>query len=143
MYSSDNCTTWHLGSLGDSNFTTSVSSTALTALYSDHWLGLDGNSTGVRLYYGAPDNLVHELALFPSSTHNPSQYISQSVFRGTNGNAGIASAWSDSSGLANLYLFDQNHEFQIWSNDFNVTHNATTNTSYGNWVNGELQQSRS
>lgn len=133
MYSTDSLTTWQLGSLGDHNFTASGSSTALTAFYSDHWLGQDGDSPGIRLYYGAPDNQVHELALFPNVS---SQYISQSIFRSTNGNAGIASGWWDGAGLGNLYMFDKNSQLQIWSNNFNFTHGATHNSSYGEWVEG-------
>ncbi|KAF6226908.1 hypothetical protein HO133_008349 [Letharia lupina] len=98
-------------------------------------LGQDGNSPGIRLYYGAPDNKVHELALFPNIS---SQYFSHSVIPGTNGNAGIASGWSDDSGLGNLYVFDKNNEFQIWSNNFNTTHDATQNASYDNWIEGGL-----
>ena len=135
LFSTDDLATWQLGSLGGYNFTASVSSTALTAFYSDHWLGQDGNSPGIRLYYGAPDNKVHELALFPNIS---SQYFSHSVIPGTNGIAGIASGWSDESGLGNLYVFDKNNEFQIWSNNFNTTHDATQNASYDNWIEGGL-----
>lgn len=134
IISADNLTTWQLVSLGDSNFTASVSSTSLTAFYSDHWLGQDGNSTGIRLYYGAPDNQIHELALFPSVG---SQYFSQFIFRGTNGNAGLSSAWWDAPGLGNLYVFDENNKFQVWSNNFSTTHDATQNAPYGNWVGGD------
>lgn len=131
LYSTDNLTTWILGSLGDNNFTASNSSTSLTAFYSDHWLGQDGNSTGIRLYYGAPDNQIHELALFPNVG---SQYFSQFIFPGTDGNAGFSSAWWDGPGLGNIYMFDENNKFQVWSNNFNTTHDATQNAPYGNWV---------
>ena len=137
LYSTDNCTTWQLGGLGFYRFKASVSSTALTAFYSNHWLGQDRNSSGIRLYYGAPDNKVHELAIF---TNNGPQYFSQHVFDGTNGNAGIASAWQDDLGLGFLYLFDQNGTFQTWSNNFSATHNATNNITFGDWVIGRLRQ---
>ncbi|KAL8783801.1 MAG: hypothetical protein Q9195_009268 [Heterodermia aff. obscurata] len=132
LYSIDNCTTWLIGSLGDYKFEASASSTALTAFYSDKWLGQDGNSSGIRLYYGAPDNHVHELALFPTSPDSPSQYFSHFVFPNSNGNAGLTSIWSEESGLGNLYMYDQNDEFQIWSNKFNTSQNDTAAT--GNWV---------
>ncbi|CAD6582626.1 MAG: hypothetical protein ASARMPREDX12_000992 [Alectoria sarmentosa] len=109
LYSTDNLLTWQLGSLGDCNITASVSSTALTAFFSDHWLGQDGNSTGIRLYYGAPDNQIRELALFPNVG---SRYFSQFIFSGTNGNAGFSSAWWDGPGLGNLYLFDEKTIFK-------------------------------
>ena len=133
MYSTDNFTTWILGSLGESNFTASASSTALTAFYSDRWLGQDRNSSGVRLYYGGPDNNVHELALFPNIS---SRYISQFVFPGTNGNAGITSGWWDGPGFGSLYSFDKNGNFQIWSNSFNSTSDTPRNSPYGNWLKG-------
>ncbi|CAD6580760.1 MAG: hypothetical protein ASARMPRED_000318 [Alectoria sarmentosa] len=131
LCSTDNLMTWQLGSLGDCNITASVSSTALTAFFSDHWLGQDGNSTGIRLYYGAPDNQIRELALFPNVG---SRYFSQFNFSGTNGNAGFSSAWWDGPGLGTLYLFDENNNFQVWSNNFNDTHDTTQPASYGKWV---------
>lgn len=138
MYSPDNFTTWQSSTLGSYNFTASPSSTALTAFYSHQWLGQDGNSSGVRLYYGGPDDQVHELALFPDVD---AQWFSQSILQGTNGNAGIASGWWDGPGFGNLYLFGKNNEFQIWSNNFNATRTTTEKASYGDWVNGLSQHS--
>lgn len=112
----------------------SVSSTALAAFFSDHWLGQDGNGTGIRLYYGAPDNQIHELALFPNVG---SQCFSQFVFSGTNGNAGFTSVFSDESGVGSLYLFDENNAFQVWSINFNDTHDTTRPACCGKWVEGE------
>ena len=135
LYSTDDFTTWQTGSLGDYNVTASTSSKALTAIYGDHWLGQSEDSAGVRLYYGALDNQVHELALFP---HAGSQYFAQFVFKGSDGNAGIAAVWQDGPGLGNLYTFDQHGELQIWGNNFNTTHisnNNNNNASLGEWVN--------
>ena len=90
------------------------------------------------MYYGAPDNQVHELAPFPNVN---SQYFPQHVFNGTNGNAGIGSMLWDGSGLGHLYIFDENDKLQHWSNNFTTTHDVSQNALYGSWIEGRLSPS--
>lgn len=52
--SADDLTTWQMGPLSDSKFDASGSISGLTVFYSDRWLDKDvGDSSGIRLYYGA------------------------------------------------------------------------------------------
>ncbi len=117
LISTDNATSWRSGPLGNSTVEASASAKALTAFHSEKWLGSDSlNTAGMRLYYGAPDNQVHELAFFINDT----AWSSQFVFKGTNGNAGLTSSWTDSTGRANLYLLNMDNDLKIWSSDIAV-----------------------
>jgi len=87
VISTDNLSTWLPPSKS------SPSAKALTATHSESWFGARrANSSGLRLYYGAPDNQIHELA---SALGDTSPWSPQFFFNGTNGNAGISGTTID------------------------------------------------
>lgn len=138
--STDNMTTWTNGSLGDSKFEASDASTAMTAFYSGSWLGATaGKSAGIRLYYGAPDNCIHELSL---SLGSSSSWNASSTFdNDTNGNAGMTSDWLESNATAQLWTLDTSNELKLWYYIYNITSDPTsdqtpTNVGYGQWFEG-------
>ena len=136
--STDNMTTWTDGPLGDSKLEASDASTAMAAFYSGSWLGeTAGKSAGIRLYYGAPDNCIHELSfsLGGSSSWNASFTFDN----GTNGNAGMTSDWLESNATAQLWTLDTSNALKLWYYIYNTTNenNQTpANIGYGQWVEG-------
>lgn len=105
-YSTDNLATRQLGSLGDFDFTALVSSTALTAFYSDSLTaGLAKTETaqGYVCTMG-PRHHAYGVALFPTVG---SQCFAPAIVHGTNGNAGFSCAWQDSLGLGIMCVFDE------------------------------------
>lgn len=136
--SRDNMTTWTNGPLGDSKFEASDASTAMTAFYSGSWLGeTAGKSAGIRLYYGAPDNCIHELSF---SLGSSSSWNASSTFdNNTNGNAGMTSDWLDPNATAQLWTLDTSNELQLWYYIYNTTNQndqTPANINYGQWVQG-------
>ena len=137
--STDNMTTWTDGPLGGSKFEASDASTAMTAFYSGSWLGKTaGKSAGIRLYYGAPDNCIHELSfsLGSSSSWNASFTFDDN----TNGNAGMTSDWLEPNATAQLWTLDLSNELQLWYHVYNTTDEnsdrAPANIAYGQWAEG-------
>lgn len=136
--STDNMTTWTDGPLGSSMFEASDASTAMTAFYSGSWLGeTAGKSAGIRLYYGAPDNCIHELSfnLGRSSSWNASSTFDSEA----NGNAGMTSDWLESNATAQLWTLDTNNELQLWYHIYNTTNadsQTPANIGYGEWIQG-------
>ena len=134
----DNMTSWTDGPLGDSKFEASDASTAMTAFYSGSWLGATaGKSAGIRLYYGAPDNCIHELSfsLGSSSSWNASFTFDNN----TNGNGGMTSDWQESNATAQLWTLDTSNELKLWYHIYNTTNknNQTpANVAYGLWDEG-------
>ena len=91
-----------------------------------------GNSSGLRLYYGATDNQVHELAFALGST----SWSLQSTFNATNGNAGIsASNPSPHTGEALLFMMDTQNQIRVWKLNSTVKPDPSFMT-YGNWSQG-------
>ncbi|CAF9903017.1 MAG: hypothetical protein ALECFALPRED_000102 [Alectoria fallacina] len=136
--STDNMTTWTEGPLGDSKFEASDESTAMTAFYSGSWLGaIASKSAGIRLYYGAPDNCIHELSFSPGSS---SSWNASSTFdNNTNGNAGMTSDWLESNATAQLWTLDTNNELKLWYYIYNTTNEndqTPANIAYGQWAEG-------
>ena len=131
-------TTWFVGPLGKSEFEASDASTAMTAFYSGSWLGnTPGKSAGLRLYYGAPDNCIHELSfsLGSSSSWNASFTFDNS----TNGNAGMTSDWLEPNGTAQLWTLNSNNELNLWYHIYNTTNQSDqtpANINYGSWDEG-------
>ena len=136
--STDNMTTWTDGPLGDSKFEASEASTAMTAFYSGSWLGKTaGKSAGIRLYYGAPDNCIHELSfsLGSSSSWNAASTLDSN----TNGNAGMTSDWLESNATAQLWTLDTSNELKLWYYIYNTTNQndqTPANIAYGQWAEG-------
>lgn len=137
--STDNMTTWTDGPLGDSKFKASEASTAMTAFYSGSWLGKTaGKTAGIRLYYGAPDNRIHELSfsLGSSSSWNASFTFDDN----TNGNAGMTSDWLEPNATAQLWTLDTSNELKLWYYIYNTTNEdseqAPANIAYGQWDEG-------
>lgn len=135
--------TWTDGPLGASNFEASEASTAMTAFYSGSWLGNTvGKSAGIRLYYGAPDNCIHELSfsLGSSSSWNASFNFDNN----TNGNAGMVSNWLEPNATAQLWTLDMSNELKLWYHIYNGTDKdndaAPAYIVYGEWDEG-LQSS--
>lgn len=136
--STDNMTTWTDGPLSDSKFEASDASIAMTAFYSGSWLGKTaGESAGIRLYYGAPDNCIHELSF---SIGSSSSWNASSTFdSNTNGNAGMTLDWLESNATAQLWTLDTNNELKLWYYIYNTTNeNESTppNIAYGQWAEG-------
>ena len=133
VISTDALTTWHIGPLGNLGIEISALSVALAAIYSDVWFGtIMGNSSGIRLYYGATDNQVHELAYALSSQ----LWSPQSVLNGTIGNAGIAaSTVNEDSGTAYIYTLDTANKISLWTLNSTVKSNSAA-TTYGNLTKG-------
>lgn len=134
----DNMTTWTDGPLGDSKFEASDVSTAMTAFYSGSLLGATaGKSAGIRPYYGAPDNCIHELSFSMGSS---SSWNASSTFdSNTNGNAGMTSDWLESNATAQLWTLDTNSELKLWYYIYNTTNendSAPPNIAYGQWAEG-------
>lgn len=136
--STDNMTTWTDGPLSDSKFEASDASIAMTAFYSGSWLGKTaGESAGIRLYYGAPDNCIHELSfsIGSSSSWNASSTFDSNI----NGNAGMTLDWLESNATAQLWTLDTNNELKLWYYIYNTTNeNESTppNIAYGQWAEG-------
>ena len=129
----DNLSTWDTGPLGSSNYTASTSAIALAAMYSEFWFGKDmGNSSGLRLYYGATDNQVHEIAFALGST----SWSLHSIFNATNGNAGIsASTPNETTGDGMLFVMDTQNQIRVWTLNSTVEPDPAVST-YGNWTQG-------
>ncbi len=134
--------TWTDGSLGDSKFEASEASTAMTAFFSGSWLGnTPGKSAGIRLYYGAPDNCIHELS-FPLANvgSSPKWNASFTFDNATNGNAGMTSDWLESNATAQMWTLDTSNELQLWYHIYNTTdensNQAPANVAYGQWDQG-------
>ena len=137
--STDNMSTWTDGPLGDSRFEASQASTAMTAFYSGSWLGkTTGKSAGIRLYYGAPDNCIHELSF---TMGRSSSWDASFTFDNiTNGNAGMTSDWLESNATAQLWTLDTSNRLQLWYHIYNTTNEnsdqAPANIAYGQWDEG-------
>lgn len=134
----DNMTTWTDGPLGKSQFEASDASTAMTAFYSGSSLGeTAGKSAGIRLYYGAPDNCIHELSF---SLGSSSSWSASSTFDNTtNGNAGMTSDWLASNATAQLWTLDTSNELKLWyfiHNTTNQNDQIPANIAYGKWAEG-------
>lgn len=131
-------TTWTDGPLGDSKFETSEASTAMTAFYSGSWLGnTAGKSAGIRLYYAARDNCIHELSfsLGSSSSWNASFTFDNN----TNGNAGMTSDWLEPNATAQLWTLDTSNALKLWYYIYNTTNEndqTPANINYGDWTEG-------
>lgn len=136
--STDNMTTWTDGPLGQSNFKASDASTAMTAFYSGSWLGeIAGESAGIRLSYGGPDNCIHELSFsLGSSTLWNASFIFDA---NTNGNAGMTSDWLESNATVQLWTLDKSNELKLWYHIYNTTTGSAqtpANVAYGQWAEG-------
>ncbi|KAL9126190.1 MAG: hypothetical protein Q9217_004719 [Psora testacea] len=133
VISTDNLSTWQTGPLGDSAIKTSSSSIALAAIYSERWFGTaNGSSPGLRLYYGATDDQVHELAFVLGDT----SWSSQFQFDNSNGNAGISvSSVDKATGSAGLFAFDMAGELRAWNLNATIKANGSS-AVYGNWSEG-------
>lgn len=131
-------TTWTDGPLGDFKFEASDASIAMTAFYSGSWLGTTaGNSPGIRLFYGGPDDCIHVLSfgLDSSSLWNASFIFENN----TNGNAGMASDWLEPNATAQLWTLDTNNDLQLWYHIYNTTNevdDTPANINYGSWAQG-------
>ena len=138
MISTDNLTTWHPGPLGNSSFQASPSATAMVAMWSVQYFGhVKANSSGIRLFYGGPDNQVQELAF----ALGDSSWVSQSTLNGTNGNAGITATSIDSNynGM-HLYTVDMNNNFRVWNLNTGKKPDSSVGF-YGNWTEGTRNSS--
>ena len=130
--------TWTDGPLGDSQFEASDASTAMTAFYSGSWLGkTPGNSAGIRLYYGAPDNCIHELSfsLASSSSWNASFVFDNDI----NGNAGMTSDWLEPKATVHMWTLDSSNALKLWYYIYNTTNEndqTPANIAYGQWAEG-------
>ena len=133
VISTNNLTTWTNGPLGSLAIKVSASAAALAATYSDTWFGTTmGSSAGMRLYYGATDNQVHEFAFALSNQ----LWSPQSVLNGTNGNAGItASTVDEESGTAQIYTLDTANRITAWNLNATAKPDSAA-TTYGNWTKG-------
>lgn len=131
-------TTWTDGPLGDSKFETSSASTAMTAFYSGSWLGKTaGKSAGIRLYYGAPDDCIHELSfsLGSSSSWNASFTFDNN----TNGDAGMTTDWLEPNATAQMWTLDTSNALKLWYYIYNTTNEndqTPANINYGEWTEG-------
>ena len=111
----------------------------MTAFYSGSWLGKTvGESAGIRLYYGAPDNCIHELSF---SLGNSTSWNASFTFdNNTNGNAGMTSDWLESNATTQLWTLDMSNELQLWYHIYNTTNTdsdqAPDNIAYGQWAEG-------
>lgn len=131
---------WHRGPLGTINIAPSLSSSVgLTACSNERWNGdnVTKNERVFELYYGASDNLVHELIYnFGSNAWTP-----HFSFPDSNGNAGIACSASNTS-LSYVFLSNTDNELEIWWKDSNdtVANSAanTTNHPLGVWSKGKF-----
>ena len=87
---------------------------------------------GLRLYYGATDNQVHEIAFVLGSA----SWSLQSTFNATNGNAGISAGTPDEeNGDALLFVMDMQNQIRVCSLNSSVKTDPAVST-YGNWTQG-------
>ena len=133
MISTDSLNTWQKGTLGNSTVKTSPSAFALTAIYTQ--------ASGLRLYYGGADSLVHELVYLSGDK----LWSEQFRFDGSNGNGSIAHSSLDEdtgkifaqpdekTGIARLYVLDGQNTIRAW----NLTISPTTTS---NWTLGNSPQ---
>ena len=111
----------------------------MTAFYSGSWLGKTaGKSAGIRLYYGAPDNCIHELSFSLGSS--TSWNASFTFDNNTNGNAGMTSDWLEPNATTQLWTLDTSNELKLWYHIYNTTNEnsdkAPDNIAYGQWAEG-------
>ncbi|KAL8690089.1 MAG: hypothetical protein Q9218_004388 [Villophora microphyllina] len=131
IISDDNLTTWRRGPLGDSKIPTSTSATALTAFTSAKSLGHDNaTSVGMRLYYGAPDDQVHEVVYVAGGQ---GWLQTNFNFANSNGNAGIASAGYNDDEYSDhttpvLFTVNTTNSLKRWDLDL-----GGKNAPYGIW----------
>lgn len=122
VISTDNFQTWKAGTLGNSAVKISPSAFALTTIYFPE--------SGLGLYYGGVDGLVHEIIY----TSGDGIWSGQFRFQSSNGNGGIChSTFNDPPGLAQLYMLDTQNNIRLW----NLT---TTPTAISNWTLGNYLQ---
>lgn len=128
--------TWQSGSLGDLQVQVSPSATAMTAFYNETGVGQSSSGTAtMRLYYGARDNLVHEVVFNTSSS---TWFSTEFAFPESNGNAGLASTWYngaifDDQSPANLFILNKTNQLEKWNLDVN----GTKKHPYGVWKKGQ------
>ncbi|KAL8724609.1 MAG: hypothetical protein Q9181_006755 [Wetmoreana brouardii] len=127
--SEDGMATWHKGYLGSSHFVASASATALSTnravKNSD-----DSNARMLempRIFYGAPDNLLHEIIYTPGG----GGWVSTNfTFTNTNGNAGHEAAWIEYERALYLFVVNTTNFLKVWSLDLNTT---SIEFPYGLW----------
>ena len=125
--------TWEDGILADSKIQIpNTMSTGLFAIYSA-WFSFAssvGNNTGgIKLFYGAADNLVHVHQWDAAGNI----WLEGFTFPDSNGNAGM---WATSVGsLTYAYLLNSAGDLLLWWKDFNTTVNSTQHP-VGVWNEG-------
>ena len=121
VISTDNFQTWKVGTLGNSAVKISPSAFALTTFY------LTGS--GLRLYYGGVDGLVHEITYISRD----GIWSGQFRFQSSNSNSSIChSIFNDPPGLAQLYMLDTQNNIRLW--DLIITPTAISNWTLGNYL---------
>ncbi|KAK0513493.1 hypothetical protein JMJ35_004479 [Cladonia borealis] len=104
VISTDNFQTWQTGTLGNSALQISPSAFAMNSFYLPE--------SGLRLYYGGVDGLVHEIVYISGD----GIWSEQFRFESSNGNGGIChSIYDENPGLAQLYMLDTQNNFRVWN----------------------------
>ncbi len=118
VISTDNFQTWKTG---NSAVKISPSAFALTTFYLP--------DSGLRLYYGGVDGLVHEIIYISGD----GIWSAQFRFQSSNGNGGIChSLFNDNPGLAQLYMLDTQNNIRLWN--LTITPTAISNWTLSNYL---------
>ena len=125
VISTDNFQTWQSGTLGNSAVEISPSAFAMTTFYLPE--------SGLRLYYGGVDGLVHELIYISGD----GIWSGQFRFQSSNGNGGLCnSIYNENPGLAQLYMLDAQNNIRLWN--LTVTPTIISNWTLGNYLQPPL-----
>ncbi|KAL8729859.1 MAG: hypothetical protein Q9181_004855 [Wetmoreana brouardii] len=127
--SEDGMATWHKGYLGNSHFVASTSATALSINRASTRSGASNARMlgSPRIFYGASDNLVHELIYLSGG----GGWVSTNfTFANTNGNAGHTAAWFEEHWSLYLFVVNTTNFLKVWSLDTNTT---SPEFPYGVW----------
>ena len=123
VISTDNFQTWQTGTLGNSAVRISPSAFAMSSFYLPE--------SGLRLYYGGVDGLVHELVYISGD----GIWSEQFRFESSNGNGGICHSvyeYDGNPGLAQLYMLDSQNNIRVWN--LTITPTVISNWTLGNYL---------
>ena len=121
VISTDNYETWEFGTIDNSAVKISPSAFALTAFYTQQ--------SGLRLYYGGVDGLVHEIIYISGD----GVWSEQFQFQDSNGNGGIShNLCNENPGIAQLYVLDTHNDIRLWN--LTITPTEISNWTLGNYL---------
>ena len=109
-----------------------ATNTGLAALFGSFYADNTANGTGILLFYGGIDNLVHVITWHERNE----SWTDDFTFPGSNGNAGFS---SHSNGFISYLIFVNSvGDQEAWWRDFNPQNQSTSMWSRGELITGVI-----